>query len=55
MKKKKEAVISPEDLVSLAVKKIKEIEKAIDKRKKEFARRITRGARRTSSPYKFPL
>lgn len=55
MEKKKESVISPDEIVSLAVKRIKEIEEAICKGKKELTRRMMRGARRTSGPYKFPL
>ncbi len=57
MKKKEEKSINitPEELVSLALGKIKEIEKTIAQRKAELARRLSHGARRTSGPYKFPL
>ena len=53
--KEKQVSISPEEIVSLALQKVKEIEKTISKKKAEITRRIARGARRTSGPYKFPL
>ncbi len=54
-RQEKQVSISPEEIISFALQKVKKIEKTIAQRKAEVTRRIARGARRTSGHYKFPL